>query len=108
MNTLRQKRCRPCEGGVAPLDIDQIKTYMAELRTPWEIENEKKIRRVFSFKNFKEAMVFVNKVAKLAEAEVHHPDITIHYNKVTIELWTHAIRGLSENDFIVAAKIEAL
>lgn len=108
MNTLRQKGCQPCEGGVAPLDIDQIKTYMAEFKTPWELENEKKIRRVFSFKNFKEAMVFVNKVADLAEAEGHHPDITIHYSKVTIELWTHAIRGLSENDFIVAAKIEAL
>lgn len=105
---LTQKICRPGEGDVAPLDIDRIKKYMEELETSWELEDGKKIRRVFSFKNFKEAILFVNKMADLAEAEGHHPDITIHYNQVTIELWTHAIRGLSENDFIVAAKIKML
>ncbi|MBI4098792.1 MAG: 4a-hydroxytetrahydrobiopterin dehydratase, partial [Candidatus Magasanikbacteria bacterium] len=75
----------------------------------WSADAEyKKIERVFKFKDFKEAMVFVNHVADIAEAEGHHPDITINWNKVALSLSTHSIGGLSENDFIVAAKINAL
>ena len=81
---------------------------MSELSTPWEVAEGKKIFRRFSFKNFKEAMAFVNKVADIAESEGHHPDIFVSYNKVKITLFTHAIGGLSENDFILAAKIEKL
>ena len=84
-----------------------IETYMREIRG-WELirTEPKQIRKKFSFKNFKEAMQFINKVAELAESEGHHPDIHIFYNRVVLELWTHAVGGLSENDFIMAAKID--
>ena len=111
---LMQKKCVPCEGGVPPLTAEQINDFLPQ--TPeWlvlsVVEGEKevkKIRRVFVLKDFKNAMKFVNKVADVANTEDHHPNITINYKKVKLELWTHAIGGLSENDFIVAAKINAL
>lgn len=82
--------------------------YMNEV-PKWELsKTSKKISRTILFKDFVTAMAFVNKVAKLAERESHHPDLAIHYNKLVIDLWTHSIGGLSENDFIVAAKINAL
>ena len=87
---------------------EEIKKYLAELKTAWEVLEGKKLRREFKFTDFEEAIIFVNKVAKLAESEGHHPDINIFYNLVVIELWTHAVGGLSENDFILAAKIEEL
>lgn len=80
----------------------------AELAEEWEMRDGKKLRRLFIFQDFRTAMEFVKKIAEIAEQEQHHPDIAIHYNKVTIELWTHAIGGLSENDFIMAAKIDQL
>ncbi len=82
--------------------------YLPSLSLEWRVTGGKKISHEFSFSDFKEAMEFVNQVAALAEQETHHPDISIHYNKVFIELWTHAVGGLSENDFILAAKIETL
>ena len=103
---LTQKKCVPCEGGTPLLNKDTIEKYRSELKLEWEIIDDKKISRLFKFKNFKEAMAFVNKVAQLAEEEGHHPDISISWNKVTLELTTHAIGGLSENDFILASKIE--
>lgn len=106
MTDLTKKHCVPCEGGVDPFNTEQIKTYIGMLDLPWEVVDGKKLQHEFKFKNFKEAMRFVNKVAELAEIEGHHPDIHIFYNRVTLELWTHAIGGLSENDFIMAAKIE--
>lgn len=87
---------------------DEVATYLTLLKAPWQVEDGKKIEKKFKFKDFKEAMSFVNKVAELAETEGHHPDIEISYNKVQIELTTHAIGGLSTNDFIVASKIELL
>lgn len=105
---ITNKHCQPCEEGSAQLTGEMIQSYLAELTQPWQVIDEKKIRRLFKFKDFKEAMIFVNRVADLAEAEGHHPDIAIHWNQVDIELWTHAINGLSENDFILAAKIEKL
>lgn len=106
MTDLIQKKCVPCEGGVPTLTEEEINKYMAELKDGWEVLEGKKIYKIFKFKDFKETMVFVNKVADLAENENHHPDIAIHYNKVDIILWTHKIGGLSENDFILAAKID--
>lgn len=106
---LTQKKCVPCEGGAPPIQSDALKEYLAQVPPGWEaIENGKKIRKEFKFRDFKEAIDFVVKVAKLAEEEGHHPDIFIFYSRVIIELWTHAIGGLSENDFILAAKIEKL
>jgi len=100
---LTEKKCKPCEGGTPPLTEEQSSELLKQ--TPgWEIKDGH-VYRQFKFKNFVEAMEFVSKVAGIAEQEQHHPNITINYNKVSIELWTHAINGLSENDFIVAAKI---
>lgn len=102
-------KCVACEGGVPPLTGDALLPYKKALSPTWALsEGEKKLAKEFVFKDFKEAMVFVNKVADIAEAEGHHPDIAISYKRVTLTLWTHAIGGLSENDFIVAAKIDTL
>lgn len=106
---LTAKKCVACEGGVDPLSQKEAETYLSEINDAWDIdERAKMIHRRFSFKNFAEAMKFVNDVADIAETEGHHPDIAISYNKVDISLTTHAIDGLSENDFIVAAKIDSL
>jgi 4a-hydroxytetrahydrobiopterin dehydratase len=104
---LSEKRCVACEGGVPPMAREEAHKLMAELHADWRLEGDK-IERKFKFKDFKEAMVFVNLVAEIAESEGHHPDLEISYNKVEIELSTHAINGLSENDFIVAAKVDKL
>ena len=101
-----QKKCVPCEGGVSPLSAQVARSYHTEV-PHWKLQ-EKSIAREFIFKDFSEAMDFVNKVAKIANEENHHPDIHIFYNKVSFELTTHAIDGLSENDFIMAAKIDRL
>lgn len=103
---LASKKCVPCEGGTKPFSPSQVDEYLKELSSGWSVIEEKKIERKFKFEDFKKAMVFVNKVADIAEKEQHHPDIKIFYNLVNITLWTHAIGGLSENDFILAAKIE--
>ena len=87
---------------------DKINEYKIQLNQSWQILENKKIRREFIFKDFKESVAFVIKVAALAENEGHHPDIYIFYNKVTLELSTHAISGLSENDFILAVKIDRI
>ncbi len=113
---LSEKKCVACEGGTPPFTPEQVRQYTEELNAPsWDVlENNEthvnpgKIRKSFEFKDFKEAMSFVNKVADIANEEGHHPDIYIFYNKVRLELWTHAVKGLSENDFIMAAKIEKL
>tara|TARA_Y100000310_G_scaffold344991_1_gene460995 strand:- start:5866 stop:6189 length:324 start_codon:yes stop_codon:yes gene_type:complete len=105
---LTEKKCVPCEGGTPPFTPEQMQEYLGQLQSAWEVEQGKKIKKKFEFKDFKDAMDFVNKVAELAEKENHHPNIRIYYNKVVIELTTHSIGGLSENDFILAAKIEQL
>lgn len=104
--SLTKKNCKPCEGGVPALSHNEATQLLAQLKG-WTL-TDKHILKEFKFKNFVEAMVFVNAVADTAEKEGHHPDLFIHYNLVKIDLWTHAINGLSENDFIVAAKIDSL
>ncbi|MGH7844095.1 MAG: 4a-hydroxytetrahydrobiopterin dehydratase [Candidatus Binatia bacterium] len=106
MSDLAQKRCVPCEGGVPPLGKSEVEKYLSQLKG-WAV-NGKWITKEFDFKNFIAAMKFVNKVADIAETEGHHPDIHIHYNRVRFDIWTHAIDGLSENDFILAAKIDSV
>ena len=103
MADLSRKFCVACEAGTPPLSEKEAE-QMAVQVPGWELEENKLVRR-FRFKDFKEAMAFVNKVADLAESEGHHPDIHISWNRVRLELTTHAIKGLSENDFIMAAKI---
>lgn len=108
MNKLNQEHCTPCEKGGRPISAEEALTLRQELTGPWAIIDGKKLRAEFAFTDFREAMLFINKVAPLAEHEGHHPDLHIFYNQVTVELWTHAVGGLSKNDFILAAKIERL
>lgn len=109
MNDLISKKCVPCEGGVPAMPRDEAEQYLDKVKN-WTLNDGmvSMISREFEFKNFVEAMAFVNKVADLAESEGHHPNIHVFYNKVRFELTTHAIRGLSENDFILAAKIDLI
>jgi len=105
---LNRKHCKPCEGETLPLSALNTPEFIKEVDN-WVIEEDKKLEKVLVFKNFKEALEFVNKVGAIAEIEGHHPNIAIfNYKKVKIELYTHAIGGLSENDFILAAKIDEL
>ena len=103
---LRAKRCTPCEGGVPKLDAAEV-ARLAGAVPAWAIDDERLGRR-FVFRDFVEAMRFVNRMADVAEAEGHHPDFTVHYRQVDVVVWTHAVGGLTENDFILAAKIDAL
>lgn len=104
---LAQKRCVPCEGGVPRLEGPRVAELLGEL-DGWSLDGDR-IRRHFRFRDFPAAMRFVNAVAEVAEAEGHHPDLLIHdWNCVDASIWTHAIGGLSENDFILAAKIDRL
>jgi 4a-hydroxytetrahydrobiopterin dehydratase len=105
---LKDQKCVPCEGGVEPLKRSEFEQYLAQV-SGWKLTEDRLLQREFIFKNFREAMVFVNRVAELAEAEGHHPDMNIHsWNKVEMKLSTHAIGGLSVNDFVMAVKIDAL
>ena len=103
---LEKKKCVPCESGGEPMSQSEAKKYLKKING-WKLK-AKKIEREFKFKDFKKAMDFVNKVAEIAEQEGHHPDFTIHYNKVILDFWTHSMNGLSENDFIMAAKINKI
>lgn len=88
------------------LTPSEIEAYLKELHCPWKVEDNKKLRHEFTFNDFDEAMYFVNEVAAVAEGEGHHPDIHILYKNIILEVWTHAVNGLSLNDFILASKIE--
>jgi len=107
MTELTKQKCVPCSGETPPLSQELIAQYLKEIEH-WELKGEK-IERTFVFKNFDEAIDFINKVASIARAEEHHPDINIHdYKKVTVTLTTHVMHNLSSNDFIMAAKINDL
>jgi 4a-hydroxytetrahydrobiopterin dehydratase len=103
---LREQKCKPCHNGMQPLSHEEAKMLQMEI-PEWALKDEV-IEREFGFKDFKEAMSFVNGMAEIAEEQGHHPDIHIYYNKVRVELTTHKIKGLSSNDFILAAKIDEL
>jgi 4a-hydroxytetrahydrobiopterin dehydratase len=106
---LASKKCRPCEGGVPKYAAAQAEQQLGQLRG-WRLTHDgQRIRKDWAFKNFQAAVQFLNQVAALAEAEGHHPDLHLErYRHVGIELWTHAVGGLSENDFILAAKIDQI
>jgi len=101
------RHCVACEKGMPPLTPPHADAYLPQV-PDWELREGKSLRRRFRFRDFREAMAFVNRVAALAEAEGHHPDFRISHNRVTMDLMTHAIGGLSENDFIFAAKTDRL
>jgi 4a-hydroxytetrahydrobiopterin dehydratase len=108
MSDLSKERCLPCEGGVEALSKDQAQTLLQQ--TPdWQLNSQgTEIKRDFKFKNFYETMAFVNGIAWIANQENHHPDMEVGYNYCNVRYNTHAIKGLSHNDFICAAKIDQL
>ncbi len=103
---LTDKHCKPCEGGVPPLSEKEARELLKQL-DGWELGN-KTIAKTFAFKNYYQTIAFVNAVAWMTHREDHHPDMTVGYNKCRVEYSTHAIGGLSDNDFICAAKVDAL
>ena len=111
MDDLINKKCIPCEGGTLPLDLSEIHKYQKKV-DGWDVKsNEKKIfllEKEFKFKNFLDSQNFVNKVGNISENEGHHPDIIFGWGYAIIKITTHAIEGLSENDFILAAKIDKI
>jgi len=107
MTSLAQKHCKPCQGGQAPLTGMQYRMYLAEV-PDWQVVADHHLTRSFSFHDFAAALAFVNQVGELADTEGHHPDIYLSWGKVRIDLWTHKIDGLSEADFVLAAKIDQL
>lgn len=105
---LTQKKCEPCEAGTPPMRGAEVERYAAELSDRWKVEEEHHLQGEFKFKNFMEALDFTNRAGELAEDEGHHPDICLTWGKASVKIYTHAIDGLSENDFILAAKIDRL
>jgi 4a-hydroxytetrahydrobiopterin dehydratase len=109
MSNLFNKKCVPCEGGLIPFDISEIHKYQKKV-DGWSIIKDKKniffLEKKFNFENFKESQKFVNEVGKISEEEGHHPDISFGWGYAKINISTHAIEGLSENDFILASKID--
>ncbi|MBD1168473.1 4a-hydroxytetrahydrobiopterin dehydratase [Pelagibacterales bacterium SAG-MED06] len=111
MSDLLNKKCVPCEGGVLPFDISEIHNYQKKV-DGWDISKDEKniffLNKKFNFKNFLDSQNFINKVGEISENEGHHPDISFGWGYAEIKITTHAIEGLSENDFILAAKIDQL
>ncbi|MEK6686102.1 MAG: 4a-hydroxytetrahydrobiopterin dehydratase [Pseudomonadota bacterium] len=103
---LTSKQCKPCEGGVPPLSSDEVSAFLQQIEG-WQLLG-KQISKTYAFKNYYQTMAFVNAVAWVSHREDHHPDMTVGYNQCVITYTTHAIGGLSENDFICAAKIDKL
>ena len=109
MNELAARKCKPCEGGTAPLTPTQAQLLLAQLSSAWVVtEDAHAIRRAFTFRDFYRTMSFVNALAHIANIEDHHPDLEVGYNYCRVTFTTHAIRGLSENDFVCAAKVDLI
>jgi 4a-hydroxytetrahydrobiopterin dehydratase len=108
MTDLAKKKCTACVGGVPPLEGEELETLAEELGGNWNVVNEHHLEKEYTFENFQKALAFTNKIGALAEEEGHHPDIHLSWGKVRIVLWTHKINGLSESDFILAAKIDQI
>ena len=106
MSDLAKKTCIPCKGGVPPLKGAKLDDLLEKLKNDWKIIKEHHLEKEYSFKNFKEALNFTIKVGELAENQGHHPDIFLAWGKVKLTIWTHKIDGLTESDFIFAAKTD--
>lgn len=105
---LSGKECVPCRGGTPPLTPDQSQAFLVQLSDGWEVVEGHHLQKTVRFENFADALQFVNRVGALAEEQNHHPDLLLAWGKVTITVWTHKIDGLTESDFIFAAKCDAL
>jgi 4a-hydroxytetrahydrobiopterin dehydratase len=107
MSDLSSRQCIPCRGGVPPLQGQEITNLLTEL-DGWEVVNQHHLKKTLSFANFREAQQFVDRIGDLAEEQGHHPDICFGWGRAEITIWTHKIDGLTESDFILAAKIDKL
>lgn len=108
MSDLAKKECFPCKGGVPPLKGDELVSIKRDLGNGWAVIEEHHLEKEYKFTNFLEALDFTNKVGELAESQGHHPDIYLAWGKVKLKIWTHKIDGLTESDFILAAKADKL
>ncbi len=108
MSKLAEKKCVPCSEGTPPMKSEEIEKYKKELKDDWEVVEDHHLEKTIKFKNFKEALDFTNKVGEIAEEEGHHPDIFLAWGKVKLTVLTHKIDGLSESDFVFAAKVDQL
>jgi 4a-hydroxytetrahydrobiopterin dehydratase len=107
MSELAAKECIPCRGGVPPLKGKEITDLLAKLGGGWKVAGEHNLEKDYTFKNFREALDFTNRVGEMAEKQGHHPDIYLAWGKVKLTVWTHKIDGLTESDFVFAAKADA-
>ena len=107
-NELAAKQCVPCRGGVPPLKGESLAKLHGQLDGDWQIVEEHHLQRNYTFRNFRDALDFTNRVGELAEEQGHHPDIYLSWGKVFLKVWTHKIDGLTESDFIFAAKVDRL
>ena len=108
MSQLNEKKCVACEGGIASLTTEEILTLKNELRNNWDVINEHHLEKEYKFANFQKALDFTNQVGAIAEQEGHHPDIHLSWGRVRLVIWTHSVNGLTENDFVLAAKCDLL
>jgi 4a-hydroxytetrahydrobiopterin dehydratase len=108
MGALAEKDCVPCRGGVPKLEGQALSNLRNELGAEWQVVNNHHLEKEYKFKNFREALDFTNKVGELAEAQGHHPDVYLAWGKVKLTIWTHKIDGLTESDFVLAAKADRL
>ena len=108
INPLAKKHCVPCRGGTPPLAADVQQRLLQELDGDWHIQDGHHLHKEYKFRNFMDALAFVNHVGQVAEEEGHHPDIYLTWGKVRLTIWTHVIDGLSESDFVLAAKADAV
>lgn len=108
MAGLTEKQCVPCRDGIAPLKGSALQDLARELGVGWQVINEHHLEKEYKFKDFREALAFTNEVGELAEAQGHHPDIYLTWGRVRLTVWTHKIDGLTESDFVLAAKVDAL
>src|SRR5437868_2118065 len=108
MTALAEKECVPCKGGVPPLKGQELARLEEELGPGWQAVEEHHLEKEYKFKDFREALAFTNKVGELAESQGHHPDIFLTWGKVKLTIWTHKINGLTESDFVLAAKADKL
>ena len=107
MCELASKSCLPCKGGVPPLKGEEVTNLLAKLGGGWSVLNERRLQKKYNFENFAQALEFTSGVGRIAEEEGHHPDIYLTWGMVSLSIWTHKIDGLTENDFILAAKADA-
>ncbi len=104
--SLADNACIPCRGGVPPLEVDRAQTLLKELGQGWSLNQAGHLERSYTFKDFSEALAYVNTIGAVAESEGHHPDLYLAWGQCRVEVWTHKIKGLTESDFYLAAKAD--